>query len=318
MINKVLHSLLSSFHHVFTEQKLSILIYHQVLKEHDFMRPDEPTAEDFKWQMALIAKYFTPMSLSEALAALKTRSLPKNAICVTFDDGYINNLTVAAPILQMFDIPATFYIATSFMSGKNMFNDRIIDLIGDESKISLDLTAVGLSELFFSSRNERANLSRNITSQVKRLSNDDRERIIDKLYSDNSQCDYNRKMMSSKQVKELSDLGFDIGAHTVDHPILKSLTLDKQQQQIFESQKQLELLLGKPVTNFAYPNGRLKTDYTFETAKLVKEAGLLSAVSTNKGVNKASTDVFQLNRFTPWDKSPIKFHLRLLRNQLNL
>jgi len=314
----ILHLLISLFGRLFAKQKLSILIYHQVLEEHDGMRLGEPTAKQFSWQMALLAKYFTPISLNDALQALKTKSLPKNAVCITFDDGYIDNLILAAPILKRFDIPATIYIATSFSSGENMFNDRIIDLMGDNSLTAFNLSAVELGQQKVDDEQARRSLCRQVIGKVKYLTISERKRIISRLYADNKVNEYPRKMMTELQIKELSEFDIDIGAHTVDHPILKTLTSEEQKKQIIQSKLWLENLIEKPVSNFAFPNGKLDEDYSLETVRLVEEAGFSSAVSTNIGVSNSTTDGFQLNRFTPWDNNPIKFHLRLLRNQINI
>ena len=105
------------------KQYVSILTYHQVLPEFDYMRPREPTVSDFEWQMELLAKYFNPISLSDALTALEYGELPERAVCVTFDDGYANNEELAMPILTRLGIPATVFVSTNFLNGGRMWND---------------------------------------------------------------------------------------------------------------------------------------------------------------------------------------------------
>ena len=306
------HAIIQFFYKALVKQKLSILIYHQILPDLDPMRPDEPTGEDFQWQMALISKYFTPMSLSEATKALKEGTLPRDAICVTFDDGYINNLTVAQPVLSTYQVPATVYIATAFSDGENMFNDRIVDLIGDADRAHIDLSAIGLGKHDLVDSEQRINLYVQVIKHLKYINYIERKSLINRLYQDNNATEYARRMMSPAQIIELSELGVEIGAHTVDHPILKTLTEQQQLDQISHSKQSLEALLGKPVRHFAYPNGKLGDDYSQSTRDIVKQLEFETAVSTLSGVSSANTDVFQLKRFTPWDKSPWKFHLRLL------
>ena len=114
---------------VFTlgENRLSILIFHRVLESFDFMRSGEITAREFDAKMQLIARYFAPISLSDAVEHLKQGTLPKRAICVTFDDGYRDNAEVAYPILKKWNIPATFFVATGFLNGGRMWNDSVIE-----------------------------------------------------------------------------------------------------------------------------------------------------------------------------------------------
>ena len=122
--------------------------------------------------------------------------------------------------------------------------------------------------------------------------------------------------MTCDEIVELADKGVDIGAHTVDHPILKSLEVEEQEQQICNSKIALERLLNKPVTGFAYPNGLPGTDYDSSGVDLVKAAGFEYAVSTTWGISTRSTSPYELHRSTPWDNKPGKFHARLIRHML--
>jgi 2-methylisocitrate lyase-like PEP mutase family enzyme len=72
--------------------------------------------------------------------------------------------------------------------------------------------------------------------------------------------------------------------------------------------------LGRRIDLFAYPNGRPGRDYAPEHAKLVRELGFKAAVSTSWGAARSGHDLYQLPRFTPWDKTPLRFVLRLFRN----
>ncbi|WP_286264224.1 polysaccharide deacetylase family protein [Thalassotalea atypica] len=314
----VFHSALRLAGQVFGRKRLNILIYHQVFEQRNIMRPSEPTAVEFDWQMRLLSRYFTPLSLTEAIAALANDSLPCNGVCVTFDDGYLNNLTVAQPILAKYDIPATVYVATGFSGGTNMFNDRLLDLIGDEHYCTFNLSSVGLGKVSVDSVSHRITLAHQLIMKLKYLHFDDRLAKVDEIYRDNNATEYPAHMMTLSEVKTLQQKGIEIGAHTHDHPILKTLSHAFQNEQLIQSKALLEHNLGTPINHFAYPNGKLNDDYSVDTVGLVKEAGFASAVSTHWGISNAQSDLYQLKRFTPWDNSELKFHLRLRLNQLGL
>jgi len=108
--------------------------------------------------------------------------------------------------------------------------------------------------------------------------------------------------------------GLDVGAHTVRHPILAELSAEDAWSEIAESKRELEALLQRPVTLFAYPNGKPGSDYRGEHVRMVKEAGYTAAVSTAWGAATRDSDVLQLPRFTPWSRNPLKFDLMMLRN----
>ncbi|MGI5310485.1 polysaccharide deacetylase family protein [Rheinheimera sp. WS51] len=308
-----MHSLIALFGRLFSKNKLSILIYHQVLASKDPMRPTEPTADIFDWQMRLIKRYFTPLTLDEALNHLKAGTLPANAICVTFDDGYLNNLTVAQPILAKYAIPATVYVATAFSHGTNMWNDRLLYLFSDPKRQQLVLNETRLTLTDWANRREQA---QQWLKQLKYLPPTERIALIDKFYQQNNCTEQTPLMMSPEQIKQLADKGITIGAHTVNHPILKVLPVAKQHQEIAQSKQELEQWTGKAVEHFAYPNGVENIDFDQETVNCVQELGFKTAVATNWGVSTQQTSVYTLKRFTPWDSSAFKFHARLLSVRL--
>tara|TARA_R110002110_G_scaffold414983_1_gene647350 strand:- start:35571 stop:36515 length:945 start_codon:yes stop_codon:yes gene_type:complete len=293
--------------------KLSILIYHQVLAAFDPLRPSEPVAEQFDWQMALLARHFTPLSLSDALAQLQAGCLPANAVCVTFDDGYTNNLTVAQPILERHGIPATVYVATAFSEGGNMWNDRVLHLFADSERGRLNLWQESIELGDWESRRR---LAQHCLDELKYLHWQERTARVDALYQLNDIAEAPPMMLTPEQVRALANLGVEIGAHTVHHPILRELAVAAQREEIEQSRAQLEAWTGRPVRHFAYPNGRLGRDLDQQTQKQVREAGFQSAVITNSGVAGAGTSPWLLPRFTPWDRVPWRFQARLLRNQL--
>lgn len=306
------HKLLQLAGKLLGRNKLSILIYHQVLAEHDPMRPSEPTAEVFDWHMRLLRDYFTPLSLDDALYHLQHNSLPANAVCVTFDDGYLNNLTVAQPILAKYDIPATVYIATGFSGGTNMWNDRLIYLFSAEKvkQLQFDDEIIQLGDW-----QDRRGKAQQWLKKLKYLPVAQRLEKIEQFYQQNNASEQQSLMMSPEQITKLSEHGITIGAHTINHPILKVLSTEQQQHEIIQSKQQLESWLGKQVQHFAYPNGVEGLDFDDVTVKLVHEIGFSSAVVTNWGTSSADTDLYKLKRFTPWDKTPFRFHLRMIMNR---
>ena len=121
-------------------------------------------------------------------------------------------------------------------------------------------------------------------------------------------------MMNDAGVRELHESGMGIGAHTVDHPILRLCNEGETIRQVSESREYLEALIGDDVRLFAYPNGKPGTDYRPEQARLVEKLGFKAAVSTASGASSKRDDLFQLRRFTPWDSSRHRFAARLALN----
>jgi peptidoglycan/xylan/chitin deacetylase (PgdA/CDA1 family) len=234
--------------------------------------------------------------------------------CVTFDDGYADNATVALPLLRRRGLPATFFLATDFLDGGRMWNDSVIETVRRTRGGTLDARCVGLGEIPVSSIPLRRRAIAELLAALKYLPQEQRQRRVDELAAQTVDTLPGDMMMTTAQVRELQTGGMEIGAHTLTHPILATLDPQHASSEIRGSKLKLEAITGKPVTLFAYPNGKPGQDYRSEHVRMVRELGFEAAVSTAWGVAHAASDPYQLPRFTPWDKRPGKFVLRLLRN----
>ena len=294
--------------------RLSILIYHRVLPGPDPMRPDEVDAVIFNWHMQLLAGYFSVLPLTLALRLRLEGKLPPRAVCVTFDDGYADNLEIALPILQAYGVPATFFIATGYLHSGRMWNDTIIEVLRSLPVGILDLSEQGLGIYRLGNWQERVDVAQQLIKKLKYLPFQIREKQINYLTSLVSTPLTDKLMLTAQQVYELQAAGMEIGAHTVNHPILARLDDATARWEIATSKQYLEELLGQEIKLFAYPNGKLGQDYLPEHREIVRDLGFVAAVSTHWGGITIQTDTWQLPRFTPWDAQPARFMARLLWN----
>ena len=316
LLHSAVATILPSVLQTRNKQRLSILTYHRVLPSFDHMRPNEPVASEFEWQMELLANYFNPISLSEALSLMRYGELPERAVCVTFDDGYADNEEIALPILNQWKIPASVFIATDFLNGGRMWNDTVIEALRIAEGTVFDLKSAGLGAYDISSPEQRRLAASTIIREIKHWPPEKRASIVSWITSIVDQLPSDL-MMSDDQVRNLSNSGMDIGAHTKSHPILSTLGLDQVKEELADSKAHLEAILGSTVKHFAYPNGRPGIDYRIEHRDLVEIEGFDAAVSTQWGVASSMSDKWQLPRFTPWDKTPLRFMARLLLNFRN-
>jgi peptidoglycan/xylan/chitin deacetylase (PgdA/CDA1 family) len=293
---------------------LSILIYHRVIREPDALVPGETCESEFDWQLAALRRWFTVLPLPEAIARLRAGTLPVRSACVTFDDGYADNVTVALPALLRHGVPATFFLATGFFDGGRMWNDSVIETIRSAEGSVLDARCIGLEPLDISDIASRRRALDTALVALKYLPQEERQARVDEFAAKASRPLPADLMMTTGQVRHLAASGMEIGAHTVTHPILARLEPARASSEIAESRQRLETIIGRRVTLFAYPNGRPGQDYRPEHVAMVKELGFEAALSTAWGVAHAASDMFQLPRFTPWDKSAGMFVLRLFHN----
>lgn len=101
--------------------------------------------------------------------------------------------------------------------------------------------------------------------------------------------------MSQEQIRELHQMGFEIGSHTINHPLnlawLKAANPGAYLAEIFTSKEQLEEVLRAPVSTFCYPNGVFDQSIMEDVAKAYK-----GAVSTIPGSSQSSGIIYRLNR----------------------
>jgi len=299
--------------------RLSILIFHRVHAAPDPLFPFEPDAQRFESLMRFVAKTFRVMTLGDAVDHLALDTLPPRSLVITFDDGYADNAKVALPILQRFGLRATFFVSTGFLDGGRMWNDSVIECLRSSSREMVDLTAYGLGQKPLRMIDDRRQCVDVLLPRIKYLSLQDRAKAVIDLQR---LCGIGELpsdlMMSSEQVRSMYRAGMEIGAHTVNHPILTSLAAVDAEREIRDGRDALESILDASVDVFAYPNGKPGQDYDSSHVGIVKKLGFRAAVSTAPGVSRVGDDMFQLPRHTPWGRSTVLWGGRLALNQANV
>lgn len=297
--------------------RLSVLIFHRVLPVPDPLLPEEITAQQFRQDMQLLAERFNVMRLSDGLRALREGSLPPLSLCLTFDDGYRDNVAVALPILQALGLPATFFIATGYLDGGRMWNDTLLETLRRWPRDDIDLSDWGIPPLSMRTIDERRKQWRLLFRWMRRIGIKGRTEMLDRLVSQLDEPLPTDLMLSSDQVRELAQAGMELGCHTQTHPIFTRISDQQVHEEITASRNRLAEISQRPVRYFAYPNGVPGDDYEQRHVDIVRHCGFEAAFSTAWGVATAESDHYQLPRFTPWDKSSARFALRFLLSRRN-
>jgi len=297
-----------------SRSRLSVLIFHRVLPASDPLFPDEMHARRFDGLCGWLAAWFNVLPLDAAVAGLKAGTLPARAACITFDDGYADNCHVALPILQRHGLNATFFIATGFLDGGCMWNDRIIESLRACQLPVLDLSCLGMGRHALDGVEDRRTAIAALIDQIKYRPGEQRVVVTEQIAQLARVTPPRDLMMASHQVKALHQAGMQIGAHTVSHPILARLPDEQVRHEIQASKDFLEQLLAERVSLFAYPNGKPGDDYTPHSVDLVRRLDFDAAVSTRWGASGVGDDLFQIRRFTPWDATRLRFGARMLVN----
>lgn len=297
-------------------QALTVLFFHRVFAERDALMPGEPTAADFDRLLAWLGRQYRVMRLDEAVQLMAQRRLPRGVAAITFDDGYRDNHDVAAPVLEKHGMPATFFITTGYIDGGTMWNDAVAEAVRGTRVSHLEAPELGLPRLPLGSWPERSAAHGLATQKLKYLEPAARAQAVADLVARLQAPVRSDLMMTREQVRQLRQRGFQIGAHTVSHPILTRLDDAEAFHEIQASRQTLESWLGERVGLFAYPNGRDGSDFDQRHRRMAQQAGFDAAFSTEPAACGPEDDRYALPRYVPWRRdSGLRFGLDLWRNQ---
>lgn len=300
----------------FGTREPAILFYHKVQR-----RPVGPwgepvlCVEDFERHVAFLAREYHPIHLTELVAGLRGRvPLPDRAVALTFDDGYRNNLYLAAPILRHYRVPATLFVSTGLVGTQRwmwayeleqMFLHYPLEQIraSTRSPVLHRLCSLGRS---------RQDTWIMCVEYLKSLAHADLLEVLEQLRARLPvELDAENRFLSWGEVRQLREYGFELGAHTESHPILPRLPLAEVERELSACREALERELGTSPTLFAYPNG----DTTPEISRLVG-CYFEAAVTTRPGLCTPASPLLELPRIgAPSSVGDLAFQLMRERLQ---
>jgi peptidoglycan/xylan/chitin deacetylase (PgdA/CDA1 family) len=295
-------------------KRLLILIYHDILPRPDPLQPEKPDITQFDEQMATVSACFNVLPLGEAVEQLTNGTLPPSALSISFDDGYAGSYVHGLPILRRYGLTATYFIAPGYLNGGRMWNDTVLEGIRLMPAGELDMREVDLGTYPIDTMADRLAAVRAIIG-AKRLNPPAVQMEVARLIEAKAGVPLPTDlMMTSDAVVALRRAGMEIGSHTDRHPILSCVSDEVARQEMSEGRERLEALLGESVPLLAYPVGLPGRDLGPEHVGLARELKFRAAVTTQWGSATSTTDLHMLPRFTPWDRHPLRFVLRLLYN----
>jgi peptidoglycan/xylan/chitin deacetylase (PgdA/CDA1 family) len=286
--------------------ELPILTYHRVLPEaaaaaYPFGGMTMPL-DQFEAQMAHLAARYKPLGIGEALRLLASGDLDPRAVVVTFDDGYRDNFEHAYPVLERLGIQATFFVVTGALDGAaRLWWDEVADLTAAMSRrrgTGSDTPSLpGHWDSLIGGRGGAVDhriMAQRLVGGLNAAPRTERLRILSAL----RECagpeprSGESAMMTWDQARTMSRSGHTIGAHTVTHAFLDELDEGEARAEIERSIARVAEAVGRPARFFSYPRGRVSA----QAKRLLEEAGIVAAVTTDAGRNRRGADPFALRR----------------------
>jgi len=278
----------------------AILLYHRVAEA----RPDTHGLcirhEDFADHMRHLRRNYQTISLEELIAATQSRDVPERAVAVTLDDGYLDNLLTASPVLVDLGIPATFFVTSDGLDDSREFWwDTLERIFLCDAQIpgTLDRTVAGIpSALATRTPDERMNAHGILYQALFDSTKETRDALLSRVLDWSGlrlpvRPGY-RPMRKEEAIRLSGRPGHVIGAHGASHLSLPAQTPEIRKREIVESKHALERILGRRVHAFAYPFGH----YDEATVDTVRDAGFLAAVTCDHAGVSCDGDSFRLPR----------------------
>jgi peptidoglycan/xylan/chitin deacetylase (PgdA/CDA1 family) len=269
-----------------------ILMYHRITTS-----PRDPwrlnvSPQNFEQHLAVLCRHYCPTSLTQAVSRSENRSFLPRAVVVTFDDGYRDNFVNAKPLLEKYEVPSTVFLTSmNIETGREFWWDEM------ERLLSQTLSPEAFNTVY--------NRMQFMTSADRRAALDDLRDKAPRI--EERAC---HAILSPEDVLAFDGMDlFEIGSHTATHPVLTTLRLEDQREEIVGGKLALERILGHPLQSFSYPYGR----YSAATARLVEAAGFQNACSTQAGTFTAEVDRFSLPRVHVEDCDGEEFARRMAR-----
>ena len=285
----------------YPHEHVAVLLYHRVADLDIDPQMLAVSKKNFEEQIKYIKNNFNVLKFDDDWT-----KVTNDSIVITFDDGYVDNLLYALPILEKYEVPATIFVSTGFIGKKKeqMCHDLERFLLLND-KLPYKLKA--FNKIYNLNSRQNVELAYwDIHNILQKLPNEKKEKALLELAKRCNTHLLPRKeymVVSKEQLLKLDASQYiTIGSHTVTHTRLSNESQENQDYELKESKIFLENILGHDVKLFSYPFGG-KKDYNEYTIKKVRDVGYIKAAANFSGLVGEKCDFMQIprNLIRNWD-----------------
>jgi len=254
------------------------------------------------------------LPLRTLAAAVASGEPPERGIALTFDDGYMDNLEIAAPILAELGVPATFFLTSESLTARRRFWwDALEEMLlwADGCPERIEVRFRGQLRSFQTAKPAARRAAHDELYGIYKASapvvRDDMLAQLARQTSVSLISEAHRPMLADEVRRLRAFPLIEVGAHGMHHLSLPHLSAEECHREVFESRSALERLTGHPVTSFAYPFG----DVSPETVTAVMAAGFHVAVGCEVRGLRAREHRFRIPRLPTREESGTELGARL-------
>lgn len=285
--------------------KLSIVMYHYVRPIAESQYPNIKGLEFalFKEQIQYFKDNFNVVTMQQVIDCLNDKlDMPKNAILLTFDDGYIDHYDYVFPILKKYGMQGSFFVPSAILEYGKVLDvnkihfimasleiekllPRVLSIIESYRKIGFDIEQ---DDVLFDKLAKANRWDSKEVVFVKKLlqsylQEDIRGEIVDRLFAeivDVSEEEFSKRLyMNLEQIREMKEAGMFFGIHGEKHYWLNELSIKKMQEDINHSKSYFSEVLDEDYLVMNYPYG----GYNDNVLNYVRKIGFKLGFSVEVG-----------------------------------
>jgi len=310
-------------------RRRALILYYHRIADHatdPFLHCVRPAF--FREHLHVLRQSYRVVRLNELVNSAEQGDITGPVVAVTFDDGYADNLWNAVPILEEFEVPATFFVTSGWVGMEGEALPDVVErclLTKPEIPTTLELDINGQHyswhvgpltsqdagwNVRMSAQSSRQRCVMELRRAIHRLPAVQRAAVLKQLMEwagIPKTARPERRMLNVCELQALAEHPLiTIGAHTEAHVSLPHLPVEEQEREIRGSRETLQKLTGSPVEFFAYPYG----NYGSATIECVRRTGFRAAFTTRPEVVMPHAYPFTLPRragqnvgadvFGPW------------------
>jgi peptidoglycan/xylan/chitin deacetylase (PgdA/CDA1 family) len=246
------------------------------------------------------SRIFRMVSVDEFIdSALAGRRL-RNAMVLTFDDGYANAYDYAFPLLRQLGMPFAVFVTTGLIDTDGVLWNDLLEFAVQTTRKSVFRADVLPGQVAIETRADRLSAIARLKNELKTRNLDEAwtcvKSLCDELDVDTDSPELDKvRFIRREQIREMSEAGVVFGGHTVTHPILSKESQDRVRSEVTDCKRLLEGITGKQVWHFAYPNGR-REDFNDMVKRELRLAGYASSFASIRGPHRPGDDLLEIRR----------------------
>jgi peptidoglycan/xylan/chitin deacetylase (PgdA/CDA1 family)/SAM-dependent methyltransferase len=278
----------------------AVLLYHRVAHAEPDAYGLVVTPELFRRQMERLAAVCNVLPLAELVERARRDDLPPRAVAVTFDDGYLDNLTNASPVLVELGLPATFFVTGEGLGGREFWWDVLERTLLSEVPAAGELVIALRGErhaFAVATRSERSACHAALYARLLGAPTEDRDAAVAALLRWSGQrlpIEAERRPMLVAELRRLAERpGHAVGAHGFSHRALIHLDAVEKERELVEGRRAVEQALGVAPRHLAYAFGAADD----ASALAARAAGFELAVTCEAVAVRTATDPLRVGRF---------------------